>query len=208
LHEGFATYSEALYVEKTKGHEAYINYLLTYRLFIINRRPVVGEKGIRYFDYHDEDIYMKGAWVLHSLRYAIGNDSLFFDIIHSYYMENRMKTISSDKLEEMVNRKTGKDFHWFFQTYLYDRFTPELEYCVKNKKLYYRWNKTNGSFPMTAKVKMPDANASWISLPDPSGKINSIPIQGSGVVGSFNDYEFLYKPVENKNLWKESQIGN
>jgi aminopeptidase N len=208
LHEGFATYAEALYVEKTKGRQAAIRYLWTYHCFIINRRPVVGEHGIRYFDYHDEDIYMKGAWVLHSLRYAIGNDSLFFDIIHSFYMENKMTEISSDKFEEIVNRKTGKDFHWFFQTYLHDRFTPELEYCVHDGNIYYRWNKTEKDFQM--KVRYTEVLNKYDSKLTFSAEIAPVPLIINKVEFRidkdklrFNEIDFLYKPVENKNLWKE-----
>jgi aminopeptidase N len=208
LHEGFATYAEALYVESTKGHLAYLNYLLQYRILIVNRRPIVGESGIRYFNYKDGDIYFKGAWVLHSLRYAIGNDSLFFDILHSFYMENRMKEISSDKLEELVNRKTGKDFHWFFEQYLHNRFTPELEYCVSDGKLFYRWGKTSPDFQMSAKVKMFGYAESWVKLPDSPEKINYVETHDNNGIGKFNDFDFLYKPVENKNLAKEFKKHN
>lgn len=203
LHEGFATYAEALYVESTKGHAAYLNYLVQDRLFIINRRPIIGETGLRYFNYRDSDIYMKGTWVLHSLRYVIANDSLFFDIIHSFYMENRMKEIGSDKLEELVNRKTGKDFHWFFETYLHNRFTPELEYCVRGGKLYYRWGKTNSDFRMPAKVTMTGNVPSDEKIIPVSEKVNSISMIGGNTSAIFNTNEFLFKPVENKNLAKE-----
>ncbi|CAN5584796.1 M1 family metallopeptidase [soil metagenome] len=201
LHEGFATYTEALYVESIKGHDAYVNYLLQYRLFIINRRPIVGEKGIRYFDYRDGDIYMKGAWVLHSLRYAIANDSLFFDIIHSFYMENRYSTISSDKLEELVNRKTGQDYHWFFEQYLYNRFTPELEYCVKDGSVYYRWAKTaHQKFFMKPKIYFSGTTyfSTEQAYADPV-QSKALPTGSTGV--TFNTSEFLYKVVENKELY-------
>ncbi|HET6989886.1 MAG TPA: M1 family metallopeptidase [Bacteroidia bacterium] len=202
LHEGFATYAEALYVESTKGHIAYLNYLLQYRIFIINRRPVVGEQGIRYFNYKDTDIYMKGAWVLHSLRYAIGNDSLFFDILHSFYMENRMKEISSDALEEIVNRKTGKDFHWFFEQYLHNRFTPELEYCVSDGKLFYRWGKTNPDFKIQVGHTISD-QPGFTAIYPVADQIQSEILENPKQPIFFNTNEFLFKPVENKNLAKE-----
>jgi aminopeptidase N len=202
LHEGFATYAEALYVESTKGHIAYLNYLLQYRIFIINRRPIVGESGIRYFNYKDGDIYFKGAWVLHSLRYAIGNDSLFFDILHSFYMENRMKEISSGALEELVTRKTKRDFHWFFDTYLHNRFTPELEYCVSGGKLFYRWTKTNPGFKIQAGFRT-DSQAAWSAIYPVANKIQSEILKNQEQEISFNTNQFLFKPVENKNLAKE-----
>lgn len=218
LHEGFATYTEALYMERTKGHDAYLQYLGINKLFIVNRRPVVGEKGIRYFNYHDGDIYNKGAWVLHSLRYAIENDSLFFDILHSFYMENKYSQVSSEKLEELVSRKTGKDFHWFFEQYLYNRFVPELEYCVKDGKLFYRWNpktvsntfihlsvSVSGIRPGKSSAGNPSAG-SFVFIGDftPSPRIQSAAVNFKGDL-SFNDGQFLYKAVENKSLAKKAK---
>jgi hypothetical protein len=228
IHEGFATYAEALYVEKTKGHEAYLNYLLNYRILIVNRRPIIGEKGTRYFNYKDGDIYMKGAWVLHSLRYAVGSDSLFMDILHSFYMENKYSQIGSEKLEELVNRKTGKDFHWFFEQYLHNRFTPELEYCLEDNVIYYRWNPkyTNPDFtkmeievlskpyiPSKSEAVNPNGLPAGtrfaLGTITPSKSIQSQSVFNSGVVDIrftdvvFNNEDALYKVVENKNLLKE-----
>ncbi|MDQ3108371.1 MAG: M1 family metallopeptidase [Bacteroidota bacterium] len=209
IHEGFATYAEALYVEKTKGYDAYEKYLLNYRLFIINRRPLIGEKGIRYFNYKDSDIYVKGAWVLHSLRHVIGNDSLFFDILHLFYMENRVSEISSEKLEELVNRKTGKDFHWFFEQYLYNRFVPELEYCETDGKLFYRWNKTKNNFLVNVNYVQQangfDEKVGFAATILPSFEIQSADLRNSKIEVKFKDNEFLFKPVENKSLVKEAQ---
>ena len=61
MHEGFATYSEALYYEKLKGHEGYLRYMKLYAMFIKNKRPVVGPHDVNYWDYKDVDVYMKGA---------------------------------------------------------------------------------------------------------------------------------------------------
>lgn len=215
IHEGFATYAEALYVEKTRGQPAYLQYLMNYRLFIINRRPLIGEKGIRYFNYKDSDIYMKGAWTLHSLRYVISNDSLFFDILHSFYMENRMKEISSEKFEELVNRKTGKDLHWFFEQYLHNRFTPELEYCVKDTTLYYRWNpkysgKDFNQMQVSAYGILPEKPSRGgygggtysIGTFMPSTFIKSKAIQSNDEIKFDNQYA-LFKASENKSLTKE-----
>ncbi len=215
IHEGFATYSEALYVEKTKGYAAYENYLLNYRLFIINRRPLVGEKGIRYFNYKDGDIYMKGAWVLHSLRHVVANDSLFFDILHSFYMENRMKEISSESFIELVNRKTGKELNWFFNQYLHNRFTPELEYCIKDNTLYYRWNSdyTNtdfnkmqvGAFGILPESKDKRGGYSGATFEigklTPTFSVQAVAIQQECKPGFYNS-QALFKASENKSLVK------
>jgi aminopeptidase N len=224
IHEGFATYAEALYVEKTKGYDAYIKYLYQYRFLIINRRPVVGEKGIRYFNYKDSDIYMKGAWILHSLRCEINNDSLFFGIIHSFYNENKYSQISSEKLEELVNRKTGKDFHWFFEQYLHNRFVPELEYCIKDNVLYYRWNPGYSSagfnkmqieafsgYEKTGAHNIFTGTRISFGKLTPSIKIQKLELPPNNDPNlyyepiTFDDQKALYKATENKSLAKAFQ---
>ena len=154
LQEGFATYSEALYVESQHGKQAYLNYLRFQRMFIINRRPVVGPVGRRWFWYKDGDVYMKGTWVLHTLRSLINNDNMFFDIIKSFRVTYNMKTVSSQNFIDLVNARSGKDYLWFFKQYLYNRFTPVLEYKVNGSKFIYQWSHTDIDFSMPISVRI------------------------------------------------------
>lgn len=153
IHEGFATYAEALYVEEQYGKAAYLDYMLDKRLYILNKRPVSRPFGIRYFDYHDEDVYNKGAWLLHSLRYELNDDSLFFDILKTFAMEASPRIVTTKDFIAVVNRKTGRDYQWFFDQYAYNRLAPELEYSLEKGKLYYRWSsRTADGFSMKHKL--------------------------------------------------------
>lgn len=156
LHEGFATYAECLYVEKKFGHQTYLNYLRNYQWTIINRRPVVGPYGMRYFNYKDGDIYTKGVWILHTLRETINKDSVFFDIIKTFATRYAYKNVTSEDFISVVNEKTGLDYHWFFDQYLHNRFVPELEYYQDNNRLFYKWNAdyTNQDFKLPVVVKV------------------------------------------------------
>jgi aminopeptidase N len=190
-------------VEKTQGYDAYMQYLRFQKLTIINRRPVVGEKGIRYFNFRDGDIYMKGSWILHSLRYSVNNDSLFFDILRSFYMENREKQITSAAFEELVNRKTGKDYRWFFAQYLENRFVPELEYCVDGLYFYYRWNPdyTNRDFAMPARLFTSQTAVTPLLELWPAEKVQRAKLEDGQYV-YLEDNSFLVKGTENKKLRK------
>lgn len=152
IHEGFATYCEALYVEQDQGYNAYISYLLNERIFIRNKRPVVGPTGVNYFNYKDSDPYVKGAWVLHSLRGTINDDPLFLDILKTFRMAYHEKQVTSQDFIDIVNSKTGKDYTWFFKQYLYERKVPVLQYRYEDNILYYRWTGTVGDFKMPVKV--------------------------------------------------------
>lgn len=150
IHEGFATYAEALYMEHLYGKAAADNYLRTYSYFIKNKNPVVGIPDVNFWDYKDTDPYMKGAWTLHGLRFVVNNDSLFFDILHSFYNQQAYKITTVKDFTTFVNSKTGKDLSWYFQQYLYKREVPVLEYTKEfsenELKLSLRWKNVDTNF--------------------------------------------------------------
>jgi aminopeptidase N len=155
IHEGFATYAECLYVERTRGYSAYLQYLRNYKFTIVNRRPLVGVYGIRYFNYKDGDIYTKGAWTLHTLRQTINNDSMFFDIIKTFATRYMYKNVTTENFLSVVNEKTGGDYKWFFDQYCHNRFVPELQYYQDGDKFYYMWTRdyVKSDFKMEVVIK-------------------------------------------------------
>jgi aminopeptidase N len=162
LQEGFATYAEALYVEHTRKKTDYINYLLFERLFIKNKRPVIGPEDRRYFSYKDTDVYMKGAWILHTFRHTLNNDSLFFEVVRSFAVNYRAKLVTTADFMNWVNEKTGTDYDWFFSYYLTQRQAPILEMTMKitgeedQVQLFYRWKNAPSSFKLPCVISYED----------------------------------------------------
>jgi aminopeptidase N len=158
IHEGFATYSEALFVEMLRGHDRYLSYLDLYSWLIKNKRPVVGPRDVNYWDYTDTDVYLKGALTLHTLRNTV-KDSVFFDIIKTFYTEHAHGITNTTDFIKLVNDKTGKDNSTFFQQYLYKRTCPELvwSYTYSAAKdtnvLSYKWTNAEEGFSIPLKVK-------------------------------------------------------
>ncbi|MDP1728212.1 MAG: M1 family metallopeptidase [Bacteroidota bacterium] len=154
IHEGFATYSEALFLEDKYGYDRYINYLNFYSTLIANKKPVVGPRNVNYWDYKDSDPYLKGALMLHSLRGTIGNDKVFFDILKSFYSKHKFTIVNSSNFIEMVNEKTKKDYNWFFKQFLYNRKPARFKYKTElnpaNNLWYmkYKWMDTDPGFKM------------------------------------------------------------
>lgn len=159
LHEGFATYSEALYVEHLYGHETYERYLSFYAMLIKNKKPVIGPYDVNYWDYKDTDVYMKGALILHTLRNYLNNDTLFFDIIRTFYNTCKHSIASTKDFTGIVNTKTKLDFTWFFELYLYGRICPQMEWNYRKHdipgqyELRYRWNNVYTDFPLPVRIK-------------------------------------------------------
>jgi aminopeptidase N len=102
---------------------------------------------------------MKGALILHTLRNLINNDTLFFDIIRSYYNTYKYSIVSTKDFIEIVNTKTKLDLTWFFDQYLYNRTCPQLEwYYTKHGvpgqyELRYRWNNVSIDFSLPVRIK-------------------------------------------------------
>jgi aminopeptidase N len=156
IHEGFATYAEVLYIEHLYGKTSAENYLRTYSYFIKNKNPIVGIPNVNFWDYKDTDPYMKGAWTLHGLRFVIDNDSLFFDILSSFYQQQAYKITTVQDFTTFVNTKTGTDLSWYFQQYLYKREVPVLEYTKQvsgnELKLTVRWTDVDSNFALPVEL--------------------------------------------------------
>ena len=130
IHEGFAMYSEYLYVERKYGSEKARIYAQLWARSMNNIRPVVGPRDVNFWDYHDTDPYVKGAWCLKGLRYLLNDDDLFFDIIKTYYQSRKYSIVTVKDFTDYVNQKTGKDYSWYFKQYLYRADAPTLEYVI------------------------------------------------------------------------------
>lgn len=201
LHEGFATYSEALYVEHTKGYDEYINYLAFYSMLIKNKRPLIGPFDVNYWTYKDSDVYLKGALLLHSLRNLIDNDPLFFDIIKTFYTRHKYSITTTKDFITLVHEKTNQDFNWFFEQYLYNRTCPQLEwhyfYNVHKAEfeLRYRWINVGDDFKLPVVVKTEDGNKTLY----PSLQLQTIKMpSGESIQLNLNNSYISLK--KNKNL--------
>ena len=78
IHEGFAVYSEALYIEEKHGFEEY-NSFFTKNILkkIPQSKPIVLERNSTMNQVVGLDPYYKGAFVLHMLRYLVGDEDFF-----------------------------------------------------------------------------------------------------------------------------------
>lgn len=205
LHEGFATYCESLFYEEIAGKSAYETDLSYKFMYIKNKRPVVGPMNKRWFYYKDGDIYMKGTWILATLRTVINNDKIFFDILKTFYQENERSVILSDKFQELVERKTATDYDWFFNQYLYNRKTPILEYYKDyDGYLYYRWTQCNDDFKLNIKVsptfQYNDAVRNWMKISPSTLEIKKSKLLINGYYLYFDADLKLYGTKENKKL--------
>ena len=170
LHEGTAAYTEALYVEDKSGMEAYHAYMRTKRPSIQNRGPVVPGRATdtqaAYFGGTTEagnDIYNKGAWFLHTLRYAIDDDAAFFRALRRMmYPAPEMESVTdgrqtrfatTDDLQRTLQAVTEVDLDPLFRLYLYQPALPRLVSEREGTTLRLRWETPRG-YPLYLPVEV------------------------------------------------------
>jgi len=148
IHEGLQVYSESVYFEdKFDSYEVGVHYLNTLKNRIVNQIPIVGRENENHWALHG-DTYMKGAWVMHTLRSVINNDQVWFEILYEFMTEHAKGFADTNDFFDKVLEKTGID-HWYFaQQYFYSPNQPELEYYQTSDNFYYRWNNVNENFLM------------------------------------------------------------
>lgn len=157
IHESFATYAEALYVECMQGKQAAIDYLVSQKWQITDAYPIIGPYNVNYQGAkQDNDLYYKGSWMLHTFRNVLANDTLFFKIIKGIQEHFRHSTVTTDLIVGYINEHAGMDFTPFFDQYLRHATPPVLEYRIEKKgtdaKLEYRWNVAVNNFTMPVEV--------------------------------------------------------
>ena len=148
IHEGLQVYSEALYFEdKFNSYPVSVDYLKSIKSRIQNKIPIVGPEDENYWALNG-DTYMKGAWVMHTLRSTINDDPIWFAILKEFMIENAKNHVSTEDFFDKVKEKTGTDFSYFSEQYFYSPNQPELEYYQTDSSFHYRWNNVSDNFIM------------------------------------------------------------
>ncbi len=181
IHEGFGTYMQPLFAEKLHGPEQYRYFMKKLYSRIENNIPIAptGVKSTREM-FEGRDIYMKGSWVLHTLRKMIG-DELFFDTLR--YMirpdQNQNKNtplepgrfVDTQDYIDIVESLTGENMDWFFDAYLRHADLPELRKRWEGDLIYLSWKVPSGNpFPMP--VEIYDGKERKLIIPQPNEAIS------------------------------------
>jgi aminopeptidase N len=133
LNEGFATWSEAFWIEKNQGYSGYLNTIHSDASGYISNNPgwaiVVPDWAINTppvnILFNFEITYEKAACALHQIRYMLG-DSLFFLTLQTYCADTNLKFKSSTTpdFNAEVNAVTGLNYDWYFTDWLYQPNHP------------------------------------------------------------------------------------
>lgn len=175
LHEGFESFMDTLYLEKIKDKETYFTAMKNRQKAFHNVRAVAPRKAMTttemYFlapDYvrSDGDIYGKGAYILHSMRYYLGDETFFKVLRRQAYPDPKMEKVTdgtqtrlttTDDFLALVNKISGKKLDWFFEVYLRQPKLPKLIAKARANVLELSWETPDGlPFPMPVEVQIGD----------------------------------------------------
>jgi len=148
IHEGMQVYSESLYFEdKFDSYDVGVHYLNSIKNRIVNEIPIVGNENENHWALNG-DTYMKGAWIMHTLRSVINDDAVWFEILKEFMIENAKGFANTKDFFDKVYEKTSLDLWYFAEQYFYTPNQPQLEYYQTNSEFFYRWSNVNDNFIM------------------------------------------------------------
>jgi aminopeptidase N len=129
LNEGFATWSEWIWFERTGGPTAQEQFDELYAT------PEGSDAGQDLWfpapnGLHDASelfhtpVYDRGAMTLQALREKLGDDA-FFQILRTWYAENRYSNVTTQDFIATAERVSGQQLDRFFDVWLFQEGRPE-----------------------------------------------------------------------------------
>ncbi len=169
LHEGYGQYMQPLYGQWREGEARYAAMMAEQRKNIVNRQPLVSGRSRTSDEVYQpekggpgQDIYYKGAWVLHTLRYLIGDKAFFGATTRLVYgrpdprpgnFSPRFAT--TPEFETLMNEAAGRDLGWFYRVYLRSAALPDLVETRTGDTLELEWKAPGGGpFPLPVDVQV------------------------------------------------------
>jgi len=132
IQEGIGTYAEALAMYELGGKTEYDKIIAAHKRGIRYKKPLVGGEELSEDEtYAGNDIYTKGSFFMHSLRYVLG-DEVFFKTLkqlatdEAYTYDN---TVTTTDVEELFSKAAGYSLKPFFDFHL--RTTQLMEVSIK-----------------------------------------------------------------------------
>ncbi len=144
IHEGFQSFMDTLYLEHLGKKDAYFAAMKGRARRTRNMQPVAPREPKFAYEVYlaapdyiqsDGDIYGKGAVVLHTLRYLIGDDAFFRSLRKMAYPTPAMERMTDGRQTRLVDTEDFRriaeaeskmKLDWFFEVYLRQPKLPKL----------------------------------------------------------------------------------
>ena len=175
LNEAFAQYSQPLYAESRLGMAKAREIQAIQRSRIRNNLPLAAREPRTAGQAYGASIYYKGAWVLQSLRYLMGDEAFFETLRRWTYPESplvattgscRCRFATTDDFVRLASAVANDDLRWFFEVYVRQPALPRLVVEREGETLDLSWDVPNDvPFPMPVDVSV-NGQLSRLLMPD------------------------------------------
>ena len=132
LNEGFATYSEQLLMEKIPA--LFTPNTANFNMLSIHNNVMTVPNGSVYVPdasiYNENRIfssrlsYNKGAAIVHTLRFEMQSDTLFFNTLKNYQQQFGNTVASTQNFKQLAENTCGRNFNDFFDEWYYGEGYP------------------------------------------------------------------------------------
>ena len=149
LGDGFARYSEAMYVENAAGAAGLEEAVkdMSVGSLAYDTVPLSSASKLDLFSQEFQSLVTdKGAMILHMLRWVMGEDK-FLKTMRSFATQFTGKSASTDDFRTMAEQNYGDQLTWFFTQWLDSTGAPEF----KVKYTVYRLGSNKG-FRVTGEI--------------------------------------------------------
>jgi aminopeptidase N len=132
LNEGFADYFTALYMRHAHGEDAFAWEMDDLRSSYLReaerdyQRPIVTRRYADPIDMFDRHTYNKGALVLHTIHYLLGEEG-WSQGIRAYVERFAGQTVTTPDFQDALEKTTGVSLGSVFDQYVYGAGHPELK---------------------------------------------------------------------------------
>lgn len=138
IQEGICSFGDALHYRELGGEEVYQAWMQDKARTAQNKLAIVQGDEIDSDQTYHGDIYGKGAFFMHTLRYVIG-DEIFFPTLKKLATDPAFtgtNTVVTDDVQKLFSAAAGKDLKPLFDLFI--RSTNKLEVFVRqiNKDSY------------------------------------------------------------------------
>jgi aminopeptidase N len=173
LHEGLGAYMQPEYTREVMGDAAFYSRMYSaYRQIKACNAIAPREELSANQLYFDDpggsgpggDIYSKGMWLAHSLRYLIGEEALWRSIRRLVYDTAHPEELSppiparlrsTDDFMNIASDEAGEDLAWFFEVYARRGPLPVIEVTESETGLELEWQNIGElEFPMPVPVRV------------------------------------------------------
>jgi hypothetical protein len=209
VNEGFATYMEYIALQKMHLNSLAKEWIYTTHSIALQSLGSVYipdselNEDRRIFNFYLS--YKKGASIIHTLRYEINNDSLFFKGLKDFLSKYSYSVASASDFKNVMETTTGLNFTDFFNQWYYGEGYPVFNVrwfqnndtlTITSNQTTYRWETPLFKTHFDIRIKCSSGDSTIRLYQNINNQVYKIPMTTKISSLEFDPDEWILKRVE------------